>query len=289
MSRSAWASPSASSAELVSWVGIGVWQIMLVVFMATSVATWLGAQRLMMTQAAVQAATVMTLFPNPEAGLGRWLDAVIGGAVALVFATVAPTGPLHRPRLQAAQVLQEAAATLRGLCEALRTGDQDGAEHVLARARATESMLTQLSTAADEGIAVVRYSPFLRGRRGDMQVLADLVTPLDFMLRNLRVLVRRGVVALFRDETIPGDYLDLIEEVCVLMDVCAGELYSHRSPAAMRRRLIDLAEKTSGASPLTGLSSAVLLAQLRSIIVDLLELTGMSAADARDAVPDMGL
>ena len=43
--------------------------------------------------------------------------------VALLFATVAPTSPINRPRMLAAKVLSEAAGTVRAIVQALRAGD----------------------------------------------------------------------------------------------------------------------------------------------------------------------
>jgi uncharacterized membrane protein YgaE (UPF0421/DUF939 family) len=56
-----------------------------------SLAVLLNAGPMLITQAGVQAAIVTTLVPATAAGLDRWLDAVVGGAVALVAAAVVPT------------------------------------------------------------------------------------------------------------------------------------------------------------------------------------------------------
>ena len=67
-----------------------------------------------MTQAAVQAIVVSTLLPDPGAAFTRWTDALIGGAVALVAATVVPRAPLRRPREQAAVVVRKIADAAAG-------------------------------------------------------------------------------------------------------------------------------------------------------------------------------
>ena len=272
----------------VHFFGTGVWQIMLVIGVALSVATWLGARTLMVTQAAVQAATVLTVAaPGFEAGVDRWLDALIGCTVALVFATVAPTSPINRPRILAAKVLHEAALTVRAMVETLRDGDHEQAERILERARATESELAALLTASNEGMAVVRTSPFLRRHRELAQEVSDLVVPLDRYIRNLRVLARRVVAATYRGETIPPEYLDLLTDFAQVTDECAAELFARRIPTAVVPRLRSLGEASSHVTIHRQLSSTVMLAQLRSMIVDLMELCGEDYTDARDAVPDM--
>lgn len=272
----------------VYFFGTGVWQIMLVVGIAMSVATWLGARTLMATQAAVQAATVLTIVSDADQGISRWQDALVGCTVALIFATVAPTSPIDRPRLLAAKVLQEAAATLRAVIAAIRAEDLDQAEQVLERARATESELSRLLTASNEGMAVVRTSPFLRRHRDSVLQVSDLVVPLDRFIRNLRVLARRATVVNYRDELVPEALLDLLGELAQVIDDCASELFARRQPQSQLPRLRTLAEQSSGIEVEGSFSATVLLAQLRSMVVDLMELCGENYTDARAAVPDIG-
>src|SRR4051794_1483665 len=77
--------------------GAGTWQVVLVVAISMSLATLLGAGQLMTTQAGVQSIIVTVLLPDPTQGLARWGDALVGCAVALVVATVAPSSPLRKP------------------------------------------------------------------------------------------------------------------------------------------------------------------------------------------------
>lgn len=267
--------------------GTGVWQIMLVVGLAISFTTWLGARTLMTTQAAVQAAVVMTVVPDVGAGVARWQDALIGCAVALIIATVAPVTPVDKPRLLVAKVLHEASATVRAMVEALRTEDFEAAEKILERARATEHELAMLLVASEEGMAVTRTSPFLRRHRRDAQQISDLLTPLDRFIRNLRVLARRVSVATFHGEVVPEEYRRLLRQFAQVIDECASELFARRLPTSKIDDLCVLGERTSRLPIYPKLSSTVILAQVRSMLVDLLELCGMEPTDARTAIPDM--
>lgn len=271
----------------VTLFGTGPWQISLVCLVAMSVATWFNAKPLMINQSGIQAATVMTLMPAPNEGLSRWEDALLGCCLALLFATVAPTGPVQRPRLRAAEVLEHCAGTVRRAAEALREMDDAAGEQVLERARATQSRLTKLSDAAAEGVAVTRYSPFLRGHREHTQAIAELVAPLDRLVRNLRVFARRAAIATWRKEAVPFDYLDLVDQLADVTDFCAQELSARRIPERARPRIIALADATSAAGMHGTLSGLVILAQLRSMLVDLLELTGLDYVEARALVPDV--
>ena len=94
-------------------IGSGWWQLILIVALAMTAAFLLDGGQLFVTQAAVQSIVVSTLLPDPDQGFVRWTDALVGGAVALVAATVVPAAPLRRPREQAALVLDKVARLLR--------------------------------------------------------------------------------------------------------------------------------------------------------------------------------
>ncbi|GAB3622329.1 aromatic acid exporter family protein [Mariniluteicoccus endophyticus] len=271
----------------VALFGTGPWKITVVCLLAMSVATWLGARNLMIIQAGLQAIIVLTLMPQPGQGVDRWLDAVVGIALALVVTTVAPSSSVSRPRLIAAEVLNEAAETLARISEALESGDPELGDEMLNRARRSEEVLGRLSEASDEGLAVVRYSPFLRSQLPHMQDIAELVVPLDRMMRNLRVLARRSTIALWGGEEIPRSYRILISALADEMRYCAGELQARRIPEAARPRLVALGKESSHLQLAHSLSSVVMLAQVRSMLVDLLALTGLDYGDAREMIPDM--
>ena len=156
----------------IHYFGSGVWQIILVAVLAMSVATLLGARLLLVTQAGLQAVIVTTLVAQPGQAFSRWLDAVIGGSLALVLTLVAPAAPVRRPRQRAAAVVHELSVMLRDTVTALREGDADMASRTLARARASEGMLRDLRDASEEGMAVVRLSPFRRRHLPSVQVIA---------------------------------------------------------------------------------------------------------------------
>lgn len=271
----------------VAVVGTGTWQVVLAVLVAMSIATWLGDRSTVQIQAGVQALVVVTILPAPGQGMSRWVDALVGCGLALLVAAVVPTSTIRRPRPMTAAALRDAADLLRELRAALLAGDEAAARQALTRARGMQQVIDQLQGAASDGMAIVRYSPFMRRQLGRTQALADLVQPLDRMQRNLRVLSRRGATAIYRGEDIPAPYLDLMGEVADAIDFAAGELFNRRLPTAARGRVVALGE-ASARYPMTNqLSSMMIIGQLRSILVDLLELCGDDYLDAREQIPDM--
>ena len=271
----------------VRLVGTGVWQIVLVAAVAMTLATLLGAGQIMIIQAGVQSIIVSTLLPATGQGFNRWLDAVVGCALALLVATLAPGAPIRQPRVVAAQVLTDIADTLRAAEQALRSHDATAADAVLEQARAGETNLDRLTAATSEGLAVVRHSPFRRRHLPQVMALADLQDPLDHATRNLRVLARRCAVALWREETVPLGYLVLLDEVAEATRFMANEMFDGRLPTAARDRLIAIGRGSSNLKLRESLSAVVILAQLRSMLTDLLELTGMDYSEARIAIPEM--
>jgi uncharacterized membrane protein YgaE (UPF0421/DUF939 family) len=273
------------------WVAIfhtGVWQIMVVCALSMSLATLVGAGPLMTIQAGVQSIVITAIAP-PGVGFGvnRWLDAVIGCALALLVATIAPSSPLRKPGEVAATVLNEMGETLGLAVAALRADDGEAASQVLDRARAGEVSLAALEEAAAEGVAVVRHSPFRRRQLSAVEALADLAEPLDHASRNLRVLARRCAIAIWRGQEVPTEYLDLIDRLAEICRFMARELQAHRLPTQARERLRAVGEDSAHVRLDESISAVVILAQTRSMVADLMELTGMSYADARELIPDI--
>ena len=266
-------------------VGSGAWQVAVIVAMSMAVAVLLSGGPLIVTQAAVQSVVVVTLLPNPEAGFNRWLDALIGGAVALAAAAVAPQTPLRRPRLEAARVLDELAVVLQDAASAVRANDVERAEATLQRARDTEKALEDLRAAAAEGLDVVRSSPFRRRQRAHVERVAEISEPIDRAVRNSRVLVRRVTAALRYGEQVPPAYLDLVDDLAEVSGQLSDTLAARGQTADLRPVLEQIARASSTAGPSPSMSATVVLAQVRSMVVDLLELTGLDPDEALDRVP----
>jgi uncharacterized membrane protein YgaE (UPF0421/DUF939 family) len=270
---------------LVAWIGQGAWQLALIVGLAMSAALLLDAGILFVTQAAVQSIVVATLLPDPDAALIRWTDALIGGSVALVAATVVPAAPLRRPRDQAAAVARKIAELLRAASHVMIDREPDPALDLLADARATDRMIRELQAAAEEGASVVASSPFRLRHRPGVRRMVELVDPLDRALRSTRVLVRQAAVAAYRKRPVPSTYADLAADLALAVEAVADELAAERMPVAARPQVLAVGQATGLVDRSESLTGDAILAQLRSIVVDLLLVTGMGQLEATDALP----
>jgi uncharacterized membrane protein YgaE (UPF0421/DUF939 family) len=267
----------------VRLVGTGVWQIAVVVAVSMSVAVLLDAGALIVTQAGVQAVIVTTLLPVPDAGLGRWLDAVVGGGVALAVAAVVPRSPLVRPRVLAVEAVAGLAELLAEAARSAQDGDVQRASHALERARRSQPVLDALREAAAEAIEVAKGSPFRWRHRRPLEDLAAFVEPLDRAVRNVRVLLRRVTVASWREEPVPSSLVDLIAALAAATDTLASDLESDRHEAL--EPLYRVAQDSGSVPVGVSLSGDVVLAQIRSITVDLLQVAGLTYDEAFAHVP----
>lgn len=263
----------------VSLFGQGIWQIGVVVFLSLMAAVAVNGGGLAVTQAAVQAVFVVALPRTPLSGVHRWQDAVVGGVVALLVAALLPADPWKDANRLRTRYLADLSSVLRDAAQAVRGGSSTEAAEALARGRVLEQVLARWDGALSAGRESARIS-LLRRHKGDPRE-AQLLVALSRATRNLRVLVRRVVVALETGDPLPACLPDLLEELAAMLDpVTAAE--DALAP------LIELASRlnpvTLGA---TSLSGQVVVAQLRVALVDLLSGLGLEQDRAREALPSL--
>ncbi|MEP7161393.1 MAG: FUSC family protein [Dermatophilaceae bacterium] len=270
----------------VHLAGPGYWQIAVVIAASMTCATLLDAGVGMTATAGIQSAVVAILVPAPGQAFIRWTDAVIGGLVALLAATITPASPVRQPRLKASEVLSEVSDQLHDTVRALRHQDLPLADATLERARCLEQRLEDLQDSADDGLAVVRTSPFRRRDAPAVLLIHELLDPLEHAIRNLRVLIRRATIALRVGERVPKAYVDIVEGLGQVTREMSEILAVRTLPASAQGPLVRLAELTTYADERTTLSSEVIRGQARSMIVDLLEVTGVPYDEAITYIPE---
>lgn len=272
---------------LVLALGSGWWQIGLVVAIGMTAAILLDGGQLIVTQAAVQGIIVTALAAETGTGqpIDRWIDALVGGGFALLLAAIVPGAPLRRPSEQAAVVVRKVAGLLRASADVMVHGEVEPALELLADARSTDRLVRELRAAADEALAVT-VSPLRHHQRERMKRMVHLADPLDKALRTTRVLVRRTAVAAYHRAAVPPAYAEVCRELADAADLVALALaVDGEDGGAAREALLAVAHRTAGLGRSHALSVEVVLAMLRGLTADLLELTGMSPLEATDAIP----
>lgn len=270
-------------------IGVGVWQLAVVVSLSMALAVLLDAGQLLVTQAGVQAGIVTSLAAPVSAGVDRWVDALVGGSVALVVAALLPTAPLLRPRRLAAGVLDELAELVGEAAAAVRDADGGRAEAALERARRSQVAQDDLRAAAVEALAAVRLSPFRRRHRPGLEAVSELAVPLDRAVRNVRVLVRRVAVAEHRDEVLPAELAGVLEDLATSSRLLGEAVLAGRRDEDLQLELAELGRRAGAVGERhLGLSAAVCVGQVRSTVVDLLQVGGWDQEVALRHVPAVG-
>ncbi len=271
---------------LVRLIGSGGWQIAVVVGLAMAAAQLLDGGPLVTAQAGLQAIFV-TVLPQPAGGsIVRWEDAVVGGVTALLVAAVAPGDPRPDIRARGTDLVGTLAAVVAESAAAVRTRDVDRADAALTRLRATQSEIDSWRQALNAGDEISRISPIRRRRRPWLSQSRQALRGVDMAIRNMRVALRHVVALLERGERLPEPVAQTLDDLAAILRAIRHELEVPGEAAASRAALVAFAPRLDPARLCAdSLSATVVVAQVRSAVVDLLGLYGMDAETARTLLP----
>ncbi|MPV37228.1 FUSC family protein [Georgenia subflava] len=273
---------------LVHLVGVGPVQVGLVLAISALTARFLDRGQLLTTQAGVQSVVIIALPTSmvAEGAIGRWSDALVGAALALLVAAFLPGDVKRRPRRLAQSALDELAVMLGTLTKALRTGDPQLAADALAQGRGSQSVLDAWAVAQRSAAELVRVNPALRADRRVIAELSRAATLADRAMRNARVVSRRAIVAMEEDGASP-DIADHVAAIASALHSLAGALEHGDPPEHARTTLRRVAgELAPEAYAHEGWRKQTLVSLLRSLAVDGLQMTGMSSEQANEQLPE---
>jgi uncharacterized membrane protein YgaE (UPF0421/DUF939 family) len=275
---------------VVHVIGSGWWQVAVVLAVSALAARFIDRGAMLTTQAGVQAIVIVGL-PAAQAGgpLGRWTDALVGGAVALAVAALTPGDPRRRPRHLGAEATTELAQVLDVLARGLRARDRADIEAALVTGRASEGALDEWQTAASSARELARVTATGRRHRDELGDLERQAVLVDRAMRSVRVLARRALpVSGTPDAHDLGPVADLVTRFAAGTRVLAEAIDGGRDPAVAREVLVEAARTANphvvGAGDWQVQSLVVLL---RSPLVDVLEAAGATPAEARSALPEL--
>jgi uncharacterized membrane protein YgaE (UPF0421/DUF939 family) len=268
-------------------IGVGVVQLGVIVALAMAAAISLGAGLLMLSEAGVSATLVATVSPTTR-GLppARLLDALVGGAVALLFSQLLfPIHPVKLVRQSAEEVLRELSATLASVAQALERRDRTEADSALLRARRTSAVWSRFEHALDVGREAAHYAPVRRRQRGPFRVYRDIGLPLGLIVADVNVLARAAVRALQLADDVPDDLPAALRDLSRAADLLADRVgKSDEDPEVSSIAL----RATYAATALTpsghNMSLSVLVAYTQATAADLLRALGMDREPAHTKV-----
>lgn len=271
---------------LVGRIGHGAWQIGLTIALAMAVAQFFGGGNLVTAQAAVQASFLVALPSQPGGSLARWEDALIGGGCALLVAALLPPDPTAAVQRWAQALIAELAGIVEAAAESIRLGDPGLADATLDRARRTEADLGRWTEALTGAEEIVRLSPTRRNRRAELRRFRRALIGIDRAMRNMRVAVRRVAAVLDRGQRLPAPLAGVLDDLAVILHELHDEVGSDPSLGRASDDLLALARRLDpGRLEAATMSATVIVAQVRSAVVDLLVAVGHSVPDARAALP----
>ena len=267
---------------LVLLIGSGPAMLAIVVLLAMVAAVFLGTGQVMVNQAAVSAVLVATLPPAAHFSGARFVDALIGGGCALVVnALLLPADPVKLVKAAAEPVLNELAATLREVADAIEARTQEAAEHVRLRARELDRLEAELEVAVAVSRETARYSPARRRSRGTVDFYAEASAQIDLAIRNVRVLARGVVRAARLGENLPPEIADAVRDLAAAVLALREALADPDRADEVRAPALHAAAKATQVLEQTGnLSVTVVVGQVRSTAVDLLRGSGLTYDEA---------
>jgi uncharacterized membrane protein YccC len=274
---------------LVLFIGTGVAQLGVVVLLAMAAAVFFGGGPLLVNQAAVSALLVVVLQP-PDAVFSpdRFLDALVGGCVALAVNYLFPINPERLVERAARPIFDELAAVLEDISAALKNGDRELAERSLSRARKIdEDQVKTFYEALTAGHETARLSPTRRRALGHLELYANAGTRIDLAVINTRVLARGAANAALRGDKAPPQLPEAVLDLSQAVKALATYLEQPGGPDEARRFALEAARKaTAILEERHDLAVSILVGQVRSMAVDLLRSTGMDQASALRALEE---
>lgn len=278
-------------------VGQGPFQITVTVGIALIAGSFLSKSPLVVNQITIGTILIATILPPTEGagGLERAIDALIGSAIGIATIALIPNSPLTPARREISKVLGIASAVLWDVSRGLRDEDSEAIRDAREAIRGSQSNVNSLLSAAKSSRETASVSPLLWGNRRTVSSFERVLTPVDDCIRNVRVLSRRALVLIEDDDTVSEKQIEAIEELSDIANTLS-DLYTdkahrnqgpgpkdeaHKIPELVHRLRIvggtlsmDLIEDEGV------LASYAILAQTRSIVVDLLMVCGMSRESA---------
>ncbi|MBB3038784.1 FUSC family protein [Hoyosella altamirensis] len=281
----------AAADVLVRVAGVGAWQLAVAVLVAVTIAVAIRPSPLLVNQAAVAAVVVIAV--GPFLDVSPWIrlaDAVIGGFVALVLTAIYPGNPVNAVVDYAEEYVGRHAAIVNEAAEAIDTQSLQRADLTIERLpelKYAAAALDDSVTAARERLASATFLRSRGQRESARRALAraeSLVISVEATAATCRG-VCRAVSNAVRHARDPYDVslspalFRLARVICLIPDWITGALPEHE----LREAALKAAREASYAQhdlPGTRHTRTVLIMQIRSAVVDILQLTGAPRPEA---------
>ncbi|WP_406076703.1 FUSC family protein [Micromonospora sp. NBC_00858] len=265
-------------------IGTGWWQLAVVVVLAILVALFLVSSAAVVVQAGATAVLITTLSPSVrDLEIPRFVDALVGGGVALlVTAVLLPLNPLRVLNRAARPALDLLSTQLDATAGALTERDAAAARTALAELRQNKDELKALVEATQGAREASTLSPVhWHERHGPVGRFAHAAEPIDRAMRNSGTLIRRAVSLIEDGEPVPEPMPRAVACLAEAVRLLKRQFAVGDEPRQARDQALRAVCAAGDAyREGVGFSGAVVVAQVRTAVSDLLVATGLDQEDA---------
>ncbi len=269
-------------------IGTGWWQLALIVVLAIVVALFLAGSAAVVIQAGATAVLIATLSPAVrDLEIPRFVDALIGGGVALlVSAVLLPLNPLRVLNRAARPALDLLVSQLEATAEALTERDAARARTARGELRQSAGRLNAFVEATQGAREASMLSPvYWHHRRGPVGRYAQAAEPIDRAMRNSGTLIRRSVTLIEDGEPVPESLPRSVADLAEAVRLFKRQFAAGAEPDRAREQALRAVGHAGHAyRDGVGFSGAVVVAQVRTTVSDLLLASGLAQEDANRLV-----
>lgn len=267
---------------LLSVIGSGALQIALVVALATGLVRFFGGGPLSTTEAGVSA-LLMVILASPSSSLlgERFIEALVGSGIALAIRATFPHDPKKTVESAAHQIFEEFIGVLEEIYEALYTADLEQAEGALKKARQMDERVGGFKEALEAEYGSVRLSPARRRVLGQLGFYSRAAEQLDLAVRDSRGLARAAVAMIRSGGNAQEPLAESSLQLARAVETLSVYLDDPEHPLDTRYYALRAAgEATAVLHQRNDLETNMLVGQIRSTALDLLQASGMDYTTA---------
>lgn len=261
-------------------LGMGSGSLALATFVAMAVASAVGGTRLVIAQAAVGAILTIAV-GDPDAGIDRLVDALVGAGVALVFSQVLfSPEPVALVRRAEAAALADLSRGLELGADALESGDEELSDRAVSTLRDLRDRLAELGRTRRAGTRAARRSAVWRSQLPLVVRENENAGHLDLLDMSCLMLIRTAMA------TAPDERRRLAPTVRTLASALA-DLAEQPGSRATRQEAadcaLDVARPLAGDAP-SDPSYAAAVVAARMVAADVMLFAGVDAEHVEDAL-----
>lgn len=275
--------------------GFGWWQILVIMLVAPLVGRLIDRSDPTTFQTAINTLVVASMSVTAAAtgvydpAFDRWVSALVGVGVALLASAVLPVNLMTRPRRFAVLALTETSQVVHKIATGLRQGDADVIREGSGQLTAIREILNDGGDALDSALETATINPVLNRDRAELAELSRIVE-LNERLQITVSMLARQARAIVGEQGALVDVGGVALELAEIMQDVSWAIRDWKKPTAARDRAMTLAKRLAPTEVVEGgdWRGHSLMSLLRAATVDLLQLTGLSMAQARAALADTG-